>query len=60
MPGKGLCELGHNGSYYTSDLDEIESVVADHISGTVKLRLKGEADLKKIKKAVSSAGYKMK
>ena len=40
--------------------DEIESVVADHISGTVKLRLKGEADLKKIKKAVSSAGYKMK
>jgi hypothetical protein len=28
VPGKGLCEIGHNGSYYTCDLDEIESVGA--------------------------------
>lgn len=40
--------------------DEIESAQADHVSGTVKLRLNGEADLKKIKKAVVAAGYKMK
>ena len=40
--------------------DEIESAIADHTSGTVKLRVKGESDLKKIRKAISSAGYKMK
>ena len=40
--------------------DEIREAKPDHISGTVRLRFKGEADLKKIGKAVSSAGYKMK
>ena len=40
--------------------DEIESAQADHTSGTVKLRLNGEADINKIRKAVIAAGYKMK
>ena len=40
--------------------DEIESAKPSHTSGTVVLTLKGEPDLKKIKKAVSAAGYKMK
>jgi hypothetical protein len=31
VPGKGLCEIGHNGSYYTSDLDDIESVGASGV-----------------------------
>lgn len=41
-------------------LEEVETATPNHTSGTVKLTLKGETDLKKIKKAVSSAGYKMK
>ena len=40
--------------------DEIEIAYPDYKTGTVKLSIKGEADLKKIKKAVSTAGYKMK
>lgn len=31
VPGKGLCQVGHNGSYYTCDLDEIESVGASGV-----------------------------
>ena len=41
-------------------LSEIESAESDYRQGTVKLVLKGEPDLKKIKKAISSAGYKLK
>jgi Cu2+-exporting ATPase len=41
-------------------LDEIDIAVSDYKSGTVKLTLSGEADLKKIKKVISAAGYKMK
>ena len=40
--------------------DEIESAKADYKSSQVKLKLKGEVDIKKIRKAISSAGYKMK
>ena len=40
--------------------EEIEWAQADFKSGTVKLALKAQIDMKKIKKAVSSAGYKMK
>ena len=40
--------------------DEIEAAQADFKSGTVKLTVKSQVDLKKIRKAVSSAGYKMK
>ena len=40
--------------------DEIETANADFRSGTVKLSVKNEIDLKKIKKAISTAGYKMK
>ena len=39
---------------------EIEGARADYKSGQVKLMLLGETDLKKIRKAISSAGYKMK
>ena len=41
-------------------LSEIESAESDYRQGTVKLVLKGEPDLKKIKKAITSAGYKLK
>lgn len=41
-------------------LSEIESAESDYRQGTVKLIIKGEPDLKKIKKAISSAGYKLK
>ena len=41
-------------------LSEIESAESDYRQGTVKLVLKGETDLKKIKKAITSAGYKLK
>ena len=41
-------------------LDEIDMAVCDYKSGTVKLTLSGSIDQKKIKKAVTSAGYKMK
>ena len=41
-------------------LDEIDIAVSDYKSGTVKLTLSGSIDPKKIKKAISSAGYKMK
>ena len=40
--------------------DEIETAEADFKGGTVRLTVKAEIDLKKIKKAISSAGYKMK
>ena len=41
-------------------LDEIDMAVCDYKSGTVKLTLAGSIDQKKIKKAITSAGYKMK
>ena len=41
-------------------LDEIEIAVCDYNSGTVNLTLNGSIDLKKIKKAVTSAGYKIR
>ena len=41
-------------------LDEIDIAVSDYKSGTVKLTLNSSIDLKKIRKAVISAGYKMK
>ena len=41
-------------------LDEIDIAVCDYKSGTVKLTLSGSIDQKKIKTAVTSAGYKMK
>ena len=41
-------------------LDEIDVAVSDYKSGTVKLTLNSQVDPKKIKKAVTSAGYKMK
>ena len=40
--------------------DEIESAEPDFTNGTVKLAVKSQIDLKKLKKAISSAGYKMK
>lgn len=40
--------------------DEIETAEPNYTSGSVKLKLKGEADLKKIRKALLAAGYKMK
>ena len=39
---------------------EIENAEPDYISGRVRLTLSGEADLKKIRKAISAVGYKMK
>lgn len=39
---------------------EIELAEPDYKTGQVKLTLSGEPDMKKIRKAVSSAGYKMK
>ena len=39
---------------------EIENAEPNYISGRVRLTLSGEADLKKIRKAISAAGYKMK
>ncbi len=39
---------------------EIESVVPDCKTGTVKLKINSEPDMKGIKKAVSSAGYKLR
>ena len=39
---------------------EIEMAQPDYKTGQVKLTLSGEPDMKKIRKAVSSAGYKMK
>ena len=41
-------------------LDEIDMAISDYKAGTVRLTLSGEIDLKKIKKVISSAGYKMK
>ena len=41
-------------------LEEIDMAVCDYKSGTVKLTINGSIDHKKIKKAVISAGYKMK
>jgi Cu2+-exporting ATPase len=41
-------------------LSEVEAAQCDYKTGKVKIILKEEADVKKIKKAVSSAGYKMK
>ncbi len=41
-------------------LSEVESAQCDYKTGTVKITLKAELDIKTIKKAVSSAGYKMK
>ena len=41
-------------------LDEIDIAVSDYKAGTVKLTLNSNIDPKKIKKAVTSAGYKMK
>ena len=40
--------------------EEIEIAQPDYKTGQVKLILSGEPDMKKIRKAVSSAGYKMK
>lgn len=40
--------------------NEIESAAADYKTGTVKLIVNGEPDMKALKKAVSSAGYKLK
>jgi Cu2+-exporting ATPase len=40
--------------------DEIEAAQAEFKDGTVKLTVKSQIDLKKIRKAVSLAGYKMK
>ena len=41
-------------------LDEIDIAVSDYKTGTVKLTLNSSIDPKKIKKAVTSAGYKMR
>ena len=41
-------------------LDEIDIAVSDYKTDTVKLTLNSSIDLKKIKKAVTSAGYKMR
>ena len=41
-------------------LDEIDMAVSNYRQGTVKLTLNSEIDYKKIKKAVISAGYKIK
>ena len=42
------------------DLDEIETAQCDYKQGTASITLKEEVDLKKVKKAISAAGYKMK
>lgn len=41
-------------------LDEIETAQCDYKQGTASITLKEEVDLKKVKKAISAAGYKMK
>lgn len=40
--------------------ENIEIAIPDYKTGTVKLTVKGEPDMKEIRKAISSAGYKLK